>query len=170
MKPLIKLKTLQRIHTCYHTNRLTFGGKKKNVNVIGERWEKKEKKINPMHPSMPSLRIHSAQPLDWLPFSLKFTTDLLFIFSVLILNDSSQLTVPDISKIYLVSHLLVNCTFEKLFSKQETSQWHPQLLIVVHHNLKNYRKQTIIGYLWSTFHTILVANVEGKILKFSNLT
>lgn len=91
MKPLIKLKTLQLIHTCYHTNRLTFGGKKKNVNVIGERWEKKEKKINPMHPSMPSLRIHSAQPLDWLPFSLKFTTDLLFI-SVLILNDSSQLT------------------------------------------------------------------------------
>lgn len=64
MKPLIKLKTLQLIHTCYHTNRLTFGGKKKNVNVIGERWEKKEKKINPMHPSMPSLRIHSAQPLD----------------------------------------------------------------------------------------------------------
>ena len=46
---------------------------------------------------------------------------MLFI-SVLILNDSSQLTVPDISKIYLVSHLLVNCTFEKLFSKQETSQ------------------------------------------------
>lgn len=78
MKPLIKLKTLQLIHTCYHTNRLTFGGKKKNVNVIGKRWEKKEKKINPMHPSMPSLRIHSAQPLDWLPFSLKFTTDLLF--------------------------------------------------------------------------------------------
>lgn len=64
MKPLIKLKTLQLIHTCYHTNRLTFGGKKKNVNVIGERWEKKEKKINPMHPSMHSLRIHSAQPLD----------------------------------------------------------------------------------------------------------
>lgn len=62
MKPLIKLKTLQLIHTCYHTNRLTFGGKKKNVNVIGERWEKKEKKINPMHPSMPSLRINSAQP------------------------------------------------------------------------------------------------------------
>ena len=37
MKPLIKLKTLQLIHTYYHANRLTFGGKKKNVNVIGER-------------------------------------------------------------------------------------------------------------------------------------
>lgn len=44
MKPLIKLKTLQLIHTCYHTNRLTFGGKKKNVNVIGERREKKKEK------------------------------------------------------------------------------------------------------------------------------
>lgn len=169
MKPLIKLKTLQLIHTCYHTNRLTFGGKKRKMWMWLERDEKKRKK-DKSNASFHALPKNSLSPTSWLTtISLKFTTDLLFI-SVLILNDSSQLTVPDISKIYLVSHLLVNCTFEKLFSKQETSQWHPQLLIVVHHNLKNYRKQPIIGYLWSTFHTILAANVEGKILKFSNLT
>ena len=65
MKPLIKLKTLQLIHTCYHTNRLTFGGKKKNVNVIGERWEKKGKK-DKCNASFHALPKNSLSPTSWL--------------------------------------------------------------------------------------------------------
>lgn len=65
MKPLIKLKTLQLIHTCYHTNRLTFGGKKKKCECDWREMRKKRKK-DKSNASFHALPKNSLSPTSWL--------------------------------------------------------------------------------------------------------